>query len=215
MKEFLKHNGIYLGLYLIALLIASYFLLTYSKILNHQMLNYWVGNPVVNTFYKYFTHVGDGIFAVSLGVVVMFFNFKRGQYVVLAYMFAGLTSSCIKWFFNYVRPHHYFGYYHKHYTLNLVDGVEMLGERSFPSGHSTAAFVVFSALAFSTESKLAKVIFFIIALNAAFSRMYLSQHWLVDIVTGSLIGITYAIILYFAFYKSDRFHIKLNIFKPN
>lgn len=91
----------------------------------------------------------------------------------------------------------------------------MLGERSFPSGHATAAFVVFSALAFSTESKLAKVIFFIIALNAAFSRMYLSQHWLVDIVTGSLIGITYAIILYFAFYKSDRFHIKLNIFKPN
>lgn len=204
-----------MGLYLITLLIASYFLLTYSKILNHQFLNYWVGNPIIDNFYKYFTHIGDGIFAVVLAVVVMLFNFKRGQYVLLAYVFAGVTSSSIKWLFNYVRPFHYFDYYHKHYPLNLVEGVDMLGERSFPSGHSTAAFVVFSALAFSTESKWAKVIFFIIALNAAFSRMYLSQHWLVDIVTGSLIGITYATILYFAFYKSDRFHIKLNIFKPN
>lgn len=179
------------------------------------MLNYWVGNPAINTFYKYFTHVGDGVFAVILAVVVMFFNFKRGQYVLVAYIFAGVTSSLIKYFFNYIRPFHYFNWYHKHYTLNLVNGVDMLGERSFPSGHSTAAFVVFSALAFSTENKLAKLIFFIIAINAAFSRMYLSQHWLVDVLTGSLIGITYAIILYFTFYKSDRFHIKLNIFKPN
>ena len=179
------------------------------------MLNYWVGNPVVNTFYKYFTHVGDGIFAVCIAVIVMFFNFKRGQYVLLAYILAGVSSSLIKYFFNYVRPFHYFVYYRKHYELNLVDGVEMLGERSFPSGHSTAAFVVFSALAFSTENKLAKVIFFVIAINAAFSRMYISQHWLVDIVTGSLVGITYAIILYFAFYKTNRFDIKLNIFKPN
>jgi membrane-associated phospholipid phosphatase len=74
---------------------------------------------------------------------------------------------------------------------------------------------VFSALAFSSESKWAKLFFFIIAVNAAFSRMYLSQHWLVDIFVGSLIGITYAIVLYFVFYKTTRFDIKLNIFKPN
>lgn len=215
MKEFIKNNALYLGLYLFTLLVAAYFLLSYSKILGHEMLNYWVGNPWVDTFYKYFTHVGDGIFAFALAFVMIFFNPKRGQYILFAYLFAGLTSSCIKWLFNYVRPFHYFVYYRKHYELNLVDGVEMLGERSFPSGHSTAAFVVFSALAFSTENKFAKVIFFIIAVNAAFSRMYLSQHWLVDILTGSLIGITYAIILYFAFYKSDKFNIKLSIFKSN
>lgn len=204
-----------MGLYLLALLSAAYFLLSYNKILGHEMINYWVGNPVVDTFYKYFTHAGDGIFVFGLGFVILMFNPKRGQYLIYSYLFAGLTSSAIKYFFNYVRPFHYFVYYRKHYTLNLVEGVEMLGERSFPSGHSTAAFVVFSALAFSTEKKWAKVVFFIIAVNAAFSRMYLSQHWLVDILTGSLIGITYAIILYFAFYKSDKFNIKLSIFKSN
>lgn len=215
MKEFFKNNAIYLGLYLITLLSAAYFLLSYDKVLIHQMLNYWVGNAMTNAFYKYFTHVGDGVFAISLGVLVLFFNRKKGAYVLIAYALAGVTSSLIKYFFNYVRPFHYFDYYRKQFPLNLVDGVEMLGERSFPSGHATAAFVVFSALAFSTESKMAKVLFFIIAINAAFSRMYLSQHWLVDIFVGSLIGIVYAIILYFVFYKSTRFDIKLNLFKPN
>jgi membrane-associated phospholipid phosphatase len=179
------------------------------------MLNYWVGNAMANAFYKYFTHVGDGIFAISLGVLVFLFNRKKGVYILIAYTCAGITSSFIKYLFNYVRPFHYFVYYRKHYTLNLVDGVEMLGERSFPSGHSTAAFVVFSALAFSTENKMTKMLFFIIALNAAFSRMYLSQHWLVDIFVGSLIGVTYAILLYFIFYKNERFNVNLNIFKPN
>lgn len=214
MRDFIRDNGIYLGLYLIALLTASYFLINHDKILIHEMLNFWVGNPVANTFYKYFTHVGDGVFAVTLGVIVLFFNRKRGAYVLLAYAFAGLTSSTIKYFFNYVRPFHYFVYYRKHYALNLVDGVEMLGERSFPSGHSTAAFVVFSALAFSTRNKMLKVLFFIIAFNAAFSRMYLSQHWLVDVFVGSLVGVTYAIVLYFVFYNTTRFDQQLKFLKP-
>jgi membrane-associated phospholipid phosphatase len=214
-REFIKNNAIYLGLYLITLLTASYFLLSYNKILIHEMCNYWVCNPIVSSFYKYFTHVGDGFFAMGLGVLVLFFNRKRGAYLLFAYACAGLTSSLIKYFVNYVRPFHYFVYYRKHYTLNLVDGVDMLGERSFPSGHSTAAFVVFSALAFSAENKMIKVLFFIIAFNAAFSRMYLSQHWLVDVFAGSLIGTTYAILLYFIFYKNPRFDMNLNIFKPN
>ena len=213
MKEFVKNNGIYLGLYLLTLLVASYFLLSYNKILNHEMLNYWVRYPLINAFYKYFTHVGDGIVAAGLAIVIMFYNAKRGQYILLAYVFGGITSSIIKYSFNYVRPFHYFVYYRKHYELNLVEGVDMLGERSFPSGHSITAFAVFSALAFSTENKWAKLGFFVVALNAAFSRMYLSQHWLVDVFVGSLVGITFAILLYFVFYKSTRFNIKFDLFK--
>ena len=214
-KEFLKHNGLYFGLYLSALLVAVYFLLSYDKIALHQIINGWVGNPYVNTFFKYFTHVGDGVFAVVLGVVVLIFSVKKGMYVLLSYACAGICSSTIKYFANYVRPFHFFVYYKKHVKLNLVDGVEMLGERSFQSGHSITAFAVFTALALSTGNKMVKIIFFIIAFNAAFSRVYLSQHWLVDIFVGSLIGTTFAVLLYFVFYKTTKFDIKLNIFKPN
>ena len=215
LKEFLKNNWSYLGLYLVALSVALYYLLSYDKLIIHQMVNYWVGNPVANTFYKYFTNVGDGIFAVAVGVIVLLTSMKRGVYVLLSYAGAGITSSILKASINYSRPFAFFDYYKKHLKLNIVDGVEMLGERSFPSGHATAAFAVFTALAFSTENKIVKVIFFVIAINAAFSRIYLSQHWLFDVFVGSLIGTFYAILFYFVFYKSERFDNKLNIFKPN
>jgi membrane-associated phospholipid phosphatase len=215
-KEFLKNNILYFGLYLATLLVASYFLLSYDKFIIHEMINNYVGNPYVDAFYKYFTHIGDGVFAVTLAFfIILVFSGKRGQYILYSYILAGLFSSLLKLCVNYVRPFHYYVYYKKHLQLKIVDGVEMLGERSFPSGHATAAFVVFSALAFSTDKKWAKVLFFIIALNAAFSRMYLSQHWLLDIFVGSLVGVSFAIIMYFTFYKTTRFDIKLNIFKPN
>jgi membrane-associated phospholipid phosphatase len=214
-KEFFKNNGLYFGLYLATLLLAAYFLLTYDKFIIHEMINHWVGNSFANTFYKYFTHVGDGMFAVVLSIIILFFSIKKGMYVLLTYACAGISASLIKYFANFVRPFHFYVYYKKHLKLNLVDGVEMLGERSFPSGHAVTAFAVFTALALITENKMAKVVFFIIAVNAAFSRMYLSQHWLFDIFIGSLIGTFFAILLYFVFYKTSKFDIKLNIFKPN
>jgi membrane-associated phospholipid phosphatase len=45
-----------------------------------------------------------------------------------------------------------------------------------------------------------KFCWFILALLAAFSRTYLSQHWLVDIYFGSLIGFSFSVFFYFMFY---------------
>ena len=215
MKEFLKNNSLYLSLYFFTLCCSLYFILSYDKLIIHQMVNWWVGHPVANLFYKYFTHVGDGLFAVILGILVLFISFKKGVYVLLSYVSAGITSAIIKHSVNYTRPYRFFDYYKKHLKINIVEGVEMLGERSFPSGHATAAFAVFTALAFCTESRFLKFVFLVIAVNAAFSRVYLSQHWLFDVFVGSIIGFTYAVILYFVFYTNPKFDNRLNIFKPN
>lgn len=190
----------YLTLYFLVVLAASYVLLTSDKLSIHVEVNKIVGNKAIDTFYKYFTHVGDGVFVVIVGVILLFFNRKRGFYVLMTYAVAGLTSSLLKLSVNYVRPFHYFKYYQRHLHLKLVDGVDMIGERSFPSGHSIAAFAVFTAIAFSVENQFLKFLMFVIACNAAFSRMYISQHWLVDIFSGSLIGFVYATVLYFAYY---------------
>jgi membrane-associated phospholipid phosphatase len=40
---------------------------------------------------------------------------------------------------------------------------------------------------------------------AAFSRTYLSQHWLVDVTFGSLIGTLAAVIFYFIFIDNTKF----------
>lgn len=192
------------------LLITCYFLLSYDKVRLHTFINYMVGNPVIDNFYKYFTHVGDGIFAVIIGVLLLFKNVREGMYVLISYALAGSTASLIKWSENYTRPHHVFSYYKKHITIRYVDGIEMLGENSFPSGHSTTAFVLFTSLALITKNQLLKIVFLVLALNAAFSRTYLSQHWLVDITAGSIIGLAYATIIYFVFYNNPKIISNLN-----
>ncbi len=185
-------------------------MLIYDKVRLHTFINYFVGNPVIDTFYKYFTHVGDGIFAVIIGVLLLFKNVREGMYVLISYSLAGTTASILKWSENYTRPHHMFTYYKKHMTIRYVEGIEMLGENSFPSGHSTTAFVFFTSLALITKHQHLKLLFLILAINAAFSRTYLSQHWLVDITAGSLIGIIYATVLYFMFYNHDKIRNNLN-----
>lgn len=210
LKQFFKDNGLFYLLYLSVLLITVHFLLNYDKISLHKLINVLVGNPSIDTFYKYFTHVGDGVFAVILGVFVLVFNIRKGLYVLLSYALAGGLASIIKWSVNYTRPHHVFSYYKKHIPLTYVDGVDLIGEHSFPSGHSTAAFSVFTALALCTKNNFLKLLFFVIAFNAAFSRTYLSQHWLVDVMAGSLIGVTFATLLYFIFYCNKTIEQKFN-----
>jgi membrane-associated phospholipid phosphatase len=207
LKVFLKDNWLYFSLYLTALAWAFYFLFQFDKVALHIKINALVGNPTLDNFFKYFTHVGDGIFAVIIAIFIFIFNKRNGLFILSSYIVSGLFTSLLKNFFysDVNRPHFVFGYFLQHIKLKYIEGVEMVGQNSFPSGHSTSAFALFTCLALITENKLLKIIFFVIALMAAFSRTYLSQHWLVDVTFGSLIGTLAAVIFYFIFIDNTKF----------
>lgn len=82
--------------------------------------------------------------------------------------------------------------------VHVVEGVEMNHYLSFPSGHSTAAFTLFFSLALINLNKKLGVLYFVLAFIAAYSRIYLSQHFPEDILAGSLIGVS-TTLLVFAF----------------
>jgi membrane-associated phospholipid phosphatase len=64
---------------------------------------------------------------------------------------------------------------------------------SFPSGHTTSIFALMTIFALVyQQSKLVSVAFFLCAILVAFSRIYLSQHFLIDVVAGSFIGLACA-----------------------
>jgi membrane-associated phospholipid phosphatase len=196
--KFVKENIIFYLLYLTVLFIASYYLFSIEKLALHRNINSIVGNKIWDAFNVYFTHVGDGVIAILIALTVILFNIKKGTYVLASYLAAGGITAILKNFvFDDYRPHHVFDYYHKDIKIKYIEGVEMLGENSFPSGHATTAFVVFTALALLSKHPLLKVLCLIVAVNAAFTRTYLSQHWLVDIYTGSFIGVLVSTLLYF------------------
>jgi membrane-associated phospholipid phosphatase len=206
MKAFIKHNWPYFTLYLLVICVSFYFLLHYDKLTIHVGINRLVGDPFVDTFFKYITHAGDGFVAAMIAVIVLLLNAKKGLFLSVTYVVCGLTSSLLK---NYVfdenRPHFMFDAYHPEHKITYVEGVDLLAKNSFPSGHATSAFAIFTALALATDNKALKLVFFLLAFLAAFSRTYLSQHWLEDITLGSLIGTVGALLFYFLIMPPNKF----------
>lgn len=205
MKVLFKNNIFVFSTYAVLLIISVFYVLNYDKVLIHVSINKLTGNAFFDVFFKYFTHMGDGIIAMIIIAIVLLLNARNGIFLLAAYASSGLTSSFLKkQVFDVDRPHFVFHNYLTQYKIHYIDGVEMLGMRSFPSGHSTTAFAIFMSLAFITQNKILKFIFFSIGLLAAFSRTYLSQHWLVDITAGSILGTIAATVFYFVFISQNK-----------
>lgn len=61
--------------------------------------------------------------------------------------------------------------------------------QSFPSGHSTVAFAISTAIAEYYDNNWLRVGFYGMALLTAYSRVLNNQHWFSDVIIGSAIGI--------------------------
>ena len=95
MKEFVKHNYIFVSIYILLLFKIGTILLHHGKVQIHQSINSFVGNEYFDVFFKLITHLGDGIFAILIVIIILFFNVKKSVYVLFSYVFASLFSTII------------------------------------------------------------------------------------------------------------------------
>jgi membrane-associated phospholipid phosphatase len=84
-----------------------------------------------------------------------------------------------------------------------IPGLEYHSHFSFPSGHSATAFALFIGFALFSRNNFLKLAFLIIACIISYSRVYLAQHFLEDILTGSLIGTIVILIVYYSFSRRE------------
>lgn len=203
MLQTLKQNKNFLILYALFFCVAVPVILISDKIQLHQFFNKAV-TPAFNLFFEYVTYLGDGIFVMGVGLILLFVNVRKSLTVLLAYgLSAGFTQAIKYAFFgNIDRPQLVFQ--QQHLPLKLVANLteEQHIHHSFPSGHATAAFAMFFCLGFFAEKSSSKVIFFLMALTVAFSRVYLSQHFFEDITAGSFIAIFFSSLVCGFFYFS-------------
>ena len=95
-------------------------------------------------------------------------------------------------------------------TLPLVEGVKMNLWLSFPSGHTTTFFVLFFSLSiilYAENIKGKNILSFLCFLCASFgayTRIYLSQHFALDIFAGILIAVCSTLVLYFFLVKRTQ-----------
>jgi membrane-associated phospholipid phosphatase len=81
----------------------------------------------------------------------------------------------------------------------FIDGVTHIGFSSFPSGHSTSIFALVTLLALFDKNKKGNVGYLLAAVAVGYSRIYLGQHFLGDVLTGSCIGVLTAVMVHWLF----------------
>lgn len=183
--------------YFSLIVIAFSFLFSYDKIAIHIYLNQLVGNKLFDTIFYYLTYLGDGLFMPVILILILLYNARLGIYSTLSFFAAAIVTNILKYqFFNNVdRPYQIFQWT-VHVPIKYVNAADLHIHNSFPSGHATQVFAIFMCLAFYASKPEFKFLFFIVAVLAAFSRVYLSQHWLPDITAGSIIGTGFSVLFY-------------------
>lgn len=217
MRSILKNNALVLIAYVIVFVYAVSLLLLNDKFFLHIYMNQLVGNPFFNVFFYYITYLGDGLFAPLLLLVILVYNIRLGIYSTLSFLAATLTAQVLKrgFFDDENRPSYIFQWIYQ-YPIKYVEGVDTHIHNSFPSGHATQAFSILMCLVFATRNPYLKFLFFSLALLTSFSRVYLSQHWLIDITVGSLIGVIFSILFYYFIMVKNKFeqlNKPLSVFK--
>ena len=155
-------------------------------------------------FFKTITTFGEFTgFLISLFILLFITKKFKNKYVITLIMSA-LLSLGISQFSKHVlfssehRPSFY-------YDLTQVDGEEQHKNNSFPSGHTTAAFTFITVLAIGLKRSWIQLLIPFLGSLVAFSRIYLGQHFLMDVVVGAILGIFIATL---SFYFINKYWYK-------
>lgn len=108
---------------------------------------------------------------------------RAGRHVLQSALYAAAITGAIKVLVGRHRPQLEDGPY-------VLEGPSLKDEyNSFPSGHTTLAFAVSSALAAEIDDPWATAGLYGLAAVTALSRMHADRHWGSDVVFGAVIGI--------------------------
>lgn len=169
------------------------FLITKEKIAIHIFINSH-HNAFLDVLFKYGTDLGDGFVTAVLVLPIGILLFKKYGYstFVLGWsslIFTGFIAQFLKRvvYPNAERPIKFIG----ETLLYIVPDVEMHEMNSFPSGHTATAFAFFAfvTMAYFRKNKTMQLIMALLAVFVGYSRMYLSLHFLEDVVTGACVGL--------------------------
>ena len=138
-------------------------------------------------------------------IVVLLLFYRAGWATFLAsnLLLSTLIVQPIKHIVHAPRPLTWFAENMPDVTLPLVEGVKINHWLSFPSGHTTTFFVLFFSLSIIVCSEKLKgtyilsLVCFLCATFGAYTRIYLCQHFALDILAGILIAVCSTLILYY------------------
>ena len=197
-----KTFSIYAAGYLALLSVTLILMCVWPKQELHLMLNAY-HTSILDTFFKYYSIMAEWpLYALAL-LPILWKKIKLTIFFGLCEMTGGTFLQILKHLFSSPRPGSVFTA-SQQALLPVVDGVDLYSGNSFPSGHASTFFIFFTCCALllayhyrgTTAQKCRKryvvdillLLLFVLSALGAFSRVYLSQHFLSDVCVGSIIG---------------------------
>jgi len=158
---------------------------------------YEIGGAFFSPFFDFISFLGkDGIILIVLSILLMFFKPTRryGTAMLIGLAVGALITNCVlKVLIARARP--YADQSGPYYQLWQLVGQRTESDKSFPSGHTTAAFASMTAL-FLTGDRRISWTAFIFAFLMAVSRIYLVVHYPSDVLAGIIVGIIGGVVGY-------------------
>jgi len=146
--------------------------------------------PALDLFFKYITHFGDGSLLAILLIALLFYKYSAAILTAFTIVFQAILVSIFKrWIFaGLERP---IAYFDEVVPLNFVEGVDVHATNTFPSGHTATGFALFALLFIVIRNRgvIVSTLLFILAFTVGFSRVYLLQHFVIDVYFGAIFGI--------------------------
>jgi len=159
-------------------------------------------NQWLDTIMYYTTSMGNGWVFVGLILISLLFKIRYGFVALFTLLSHGLIVQFLKKivFSEVRRPL----YYLEAFDLHFVEGVKVHTNYSFPSGHTATVFAFFTTVLLISKNPRLSLPLLFIAIAGGFSRIYLIQHFVEDVLVGSLIGVVSAFLCYYWICESGK-----------
>ena len=182
-------------------IIIGRYIAVFDRFDQMRIINNWHAYKL-DYFFKALTFAGELLIPI---LCLILFIYKKRAWIkpfLFSYGVSTLIVQGLKHlvFPDALRPYAYF----KAVDIPwyLVPGVEMNEYNSFPSGHTAAAWFCFMWIALYLNKRWAGVAMAILACGVGISRVYLFQHFPVDIAFGAFIGISTSSIFYYVYHET-------------
>lgn len=213
MLKSIKHCPLFFIFLLLLFIIGISFCAGTSKLDSFTSLNFY--HPAwLDRLFSYYTLMGDGVICMIAVLLLFFFKKKKAALILFtAYLTSGLIVQLLKRIIAQPRPSLYFDQISFHYD-HFVDGTEPLRSGSFPSGHTASAFAMATVLVLCLKKKKISLLCLLTAALVGYSRIYLGQHFLQDVIAGGITGCIFALLSYFLIQQAKPFKFAKAFRKP-
>lgn len=173
------------------------FLLSYlnSREVVFLWLNKDLGN-IADMFFNLISHLAEGWIWIPYFILIFGWLKKDAIFILLNFLISTLLTQIPKNFIwnkvsrpmaSSIAPE----------QIHTVKGVEMHFWNSFPSGHTATAFTIFLLTVYLFPKRFVLVIGILYAIACGYSRIYLGQHFPLDVAGGITVAISTLIISIF------------------